>query len=156
MFGTSFLGQRGDALIDIGMLSIVAVVPVLVWSWALARQKRWVIHKKVQITTAIVLGVVVLLFEIDLTKSGGVFAITATSPYAGTSLLNGWIYIHTTFAISATVIWVLLVIASLIRFPNPPVPAAFPAHRYFGRLGMVAMLGAGLTAIPMYYYGFYL
>lgn len=156
MFGESFLGQRGDVLIDIGMLSIVAVVPVLIWSWSLARRKSWVAHKQVQLTTAIVLGIVVLLFEIDLNLSGGVFAITATSPYAGTGLLNGWIWIHTAFAISSTVVWLFLVIASLIKFPKPPVPAAFPTHRYFGRLGMILMLGSGVTAIPMYYYGFYL
>jgi hypothetical protein len=156
MFGESFLGQRGDALIDVGMLSIVAVVPVLIWSWALARQKQWVSHKKVQLTTAIVLGIVVLLFEIDLNQSGGVFVITASSPYAGTTVLNTWIWVHTAFAISSTVVWLGLVIASLVKFPNPPLPAAFPTHRHFGRLGMILMLGSGLTAIPMYYYGFYL
>jgi uncharacterized membrane protein YozB (DUF420 family) len=156
MFGESFLGQRGDALIDIGMLSIVAVVPVLVWSWALARGRNWVMHKRVQLTTAIVLGIVVVLFEVDLNMKGGVFVMTATSPYAGTTLLNGWIWIHTGFAISSTVVWLFLVIASLIKFPSPPLPAAFPTHRYFGRLGMILMLGSGVTAIPMYYYGFHL
>jgi uncharacterized membrane protein YozB (DUF420 family) len=156
MFGPSFLGQRGDALIDIGMVSIVAVVPILIWSWTLARQRAWVMHKRVQLLTASILGVVVLLFEIDLNQSGGVFAVTASSPYAGTPLLDGWIWTHTAFAISSTVVWLGLVVASLIKFPSPPVPAAFPTHRYFGRLGMALMLGSGLTAIPMYYYGFYL
>lgn len=156
MFGESFLGQRGDALIDIGMLSIVAVVPVLIWSWILARDRSWVMHKRVQLTTAIVLGIVVLLFEMDLSQKGGVFAITATSPYAGSGVLNFWIWTHTAFAISSTIVWLLLVIASLIKFPSPPLPAAFPTHRYFGRLGMMLMLGSGVTAIPMYYYGFWL
>lgn len=156
MFGESFLGQRGDALIDIVMLSIVAVAPILVWSWALARARRWTDHKRVQLAVAIVLAVVVGVFEWDLTRSGGIFVITADSPYAGSALLNFWIYTHTAFSISSTVIWLFLVIASLIKFPNPPLPAAFPTHRYFGRLGMITMLAAGVTAIPMYYYGFYL
>lgn len=156
MFGESFLGQRGDALIDIGMLSIVAVVPVLIWSWALARNGAWILHKRVQLTTAIVLGIVVVLFEVDLNQAGGVFTVTAGSPYAGTALLDFWIWTHTFFAIGSTIVWLFLVIASLIRFPNPPVPAAFPTHRYFGRAGMVLMLGSGVTAVPMYYYGFYL
>lgn len=156
MFGNSFLGQRGDALIDLGMLSIVAVVPILLWSWTLARKKSWVAHKRVQLLTAGILGVVVLLFEIDLNQSGGIFAVTATSPYAGTSVLNAWIWVHTFFAIGSTLVWLLLVIASLIKFPSPPLPTAFPTHRYFGRLGMILMLGSGVTAIPMYYYGFFL
>lgn len=156
MFGESFLGQRGDALIDIGMLSIIAVVPVLIWSWALARRKAWVQHKQVQLTTAVVLGIVVLLFEIDLNRSGGIFAVTAGSPFEGTAVLNFWIWTHTAFAISSTLVWLFLVIASLVKFPKNPVPAAFPTHRYFGRAGMILMLGSGLTAVPLYYYGFYL
>ncbi len=47
MFGSSFLGVRGDALIDIGILSIVAVVPILLWSWGLARRSQWTLHKRV-------------------------------------------------------------------------------------------------------------
>jgi uncharacterized membrane protein YozB (DUF420 family) len=154
MFGPSFLGARGDALIDIGVLSIVAVVPVLLWSWSLARKKQWTLHKRVQLTTAVVLGIVVLLFEIDLNRMGGIFAVTAESSYAGTATLNSWIWIHTAFAISSTIVWALLVAASLIRFPSPPEPKYFTTHRHFGRLGMILMLGSGVTAIPMYIYGF--
>jgi len=156
MFGESFLGQRGDALIDIGMLSIVAVVPVLIWSWTLARARQWVLHKQVQLTTAVVLGVVILLFEMDLNQKGGIFAVTAGSPYAGSDVLNFWIWTHTFCSISTTVVWLLLVMASLLKFPKVPLPSAFPTHRYFGRLGMMLMLGAGVTAVPMYYYGFWL
>jgi uncharacterized membrane protein YozB (DUF420 family) len=156
MFGPSFLGSRGDGLIDIGMVSIVAVVPILIWSWGLARQKRWVLHKRVQLTTAAVLGVVVLLFEMDLNAQGGVFAVTAGSSYAGTATLSFWIWIHFAFAVSSTVVWLFLVLASLFKFPSPPLPAAFPSHRYFGRLAMTLMLGSGATAIPMYIYGFIL
>jgi hypothetical protein len=49
---------------------------------------------------------------------------------------------------------VLLVGASLIKFPSPPEPKYFTTHRYFGRLAMILMLGSGATAIPMYIYGF--
>ncbi len=154
MFGSSFLGARGDALIDIGVLSIVAVVPILLWSWSLARRKQWTLHKRVQLTTALVLGIVVLLFEIDLNQLGGIFAVTADSTYAGTATLNFWIWIHTAFAISSTFVWLFLVLASLIKFPSPPEPKFFTTHRYFGRLAMILMLGSGATAIPMYIYGF--
>ncbi len=154
MFGSSFLGARGDALIDIGILSIVAVVPVLLWSWSLARNKQWTLHKRVQLYTAALLGIVVLLFEIDLNQLGGIFVVTADSAYAGTATLNFWIWIHTAFAISSTIVWVLLVAASLIKFPSPPEPKFFATHRYFGRLAMILMLGSGATAIPMYIYGF--
>lgn len=154
MFGPSFLGARGDALIDIGILSIVAVVPVLLWSWGLARKKQWTLHKRVQLSTAALLGIVVLLFEIDLNRMGGIFAVTAGSAYEGTTTLNFWIWTHTAFAISSTIVWVLLVAASLVKFPSPPDPRFFSSHRHFGRLAMILMLGSGATAIPMYIYGF--
>jgi len=154
MFGSSFLGVRGDALIDIGILSIVAVVPILLWSWGLARRSQWTLHKRVQLATASLLGVVVLLFEIDLNQLGGIFKVTADSAYAGTATLNFWIWIHTAFAISSTFVWLFLVLASLIKFPSPPEPKFFSTHRYFGRLAMILMLGSGATAIPMYIYGF--
>ncbi len=156
MFGPSFMGARGDALIDIGMLAIVVVAPVLIWSWRLARGKQWQQHKRVQLTLASVLAVVVLLFEMDINSQGGVFAVTAGSAYEGTFTLAFWVWTHFAFAISSTVIWLLLIIASLIKFPKVPRPEAFPTHKYFGRAGMIAMLGSGLTAIPMYIYGFVL
>ena len=48
-----------------------AVVPILLWSWSLARRQQWTLHKRVQLSTAVVLGVVVLLIEIDLNRIGG-------------------------------------------------------------------------------------
>jgi hypothetical protein len=149
-----FLGTRADFLVDIGVLSIVAVVPILIYSWRLARQQRWILHKRVQIVTFVVLALVVALFEWDISQAGGIFAMTAASRYAGTATLNFWIWTHTAFAISSSLIWLGLVIVSLVKFPAPPVPEAFRSHRHWGRLGMILMLGSGLTAIPMYIYGF--
>jgi len=126
MFGESFLGQRGDALIDIGMLSIVAVVPVLIWSWTLARARQWVLHKQVQLTTAVVLGVVILLFEMDLNQKGGIFAVTAGSPYTGSDVLNFWIWTHTFCSIAAAL---GLSHAPLLRPPRHDAHARRRRHR---------------------------
>ena len=37
MFPPGFLGTRADVLIDIVTLSFVIILPMLVWSWRLAR-----------------------------------------------------------------------------------------------------------------------
>jgi uncharacterized membrane protein YozB (DUF420 family) len=148
------LGTRADLLVDVGVLSIVAVVPILLYSWRLARHKRWSLHKRVQVVTFVVLALVVGLFEWDIRQAGGIFVMTAASRYAGTATLDFWIWCHTGFAISSSLLWLGLVIVSLIKFPVPPIPVAFRSHRYWGRLGMLLMLGSGLTAIPMYIYGF--
>jgi putative membrane protein len=98
---------------------------------------------------------VVTVFELDLKLSGGIFTLTSQSSYAGTSLLNGIIYGHMLVAIGSALVWTPLIIVSLKKFPNPPLPNAFgKTHRLWGRTGMRLMMASGLTALPLYYLGF--
>ncbi len=155
MFPRGFLGTRGDLLMDIVIVALVAVVPIVFYNWRLARTGRYPLHKTMQISLAVLLGAVVGLFEYNLRLQGGIFEATAASSYAGTGTLNFWIYLHTFFAITTIFIWIGLIAVSLRRFPNPPVPGAFSGrHRFWGRLGMIWMLVTGVTSIPVYVYGF--
>jgi putative membrane protein len=155
MLPAGFLGTRGDILMDIVIISLIAVVPIVLYSWTLARTQQWQTHKLVQITTGIVLGIVVVIFETDLRLLGGIFEATKTSSYAGTLTLNAWIWIHIALAISTTLTWAALLITSVRKFPKPPAPNSFSAsHRFWGRLAMILMLGTGVTSLPVYVYGF--
>ncbi len=155
MLSQGFLGTRADLLMDLVIVSLVAVVPTVVVSWSLARKREYAKHKLVQVATGIVLGAAVLVFEIDLRLQGGIFEATKNSPYANTFTLDFWIYFHTILALLTTVTWAVLLIASLRKFPNPPAPGAFSKrHRFWGRMGMVLMLATGLTSLPVYIYGF--
>jgi hypothetical protein len=59
-------------------------------------------------------------------------------------------------AILTTLIWVALIFMSLRRFDNPPRPNDFSGkHRFWGRAGMMTMSLTGLSAFPLYYYGFW-
>jgi putative membrane protein len=150
-----FLGTRADLLMDLVLLSFLIILPAISWSWLRVRAGDYQLHKTSQLTLAAVLAIAVALFEIDLKVSGGIFVLTADSAYAGTTLLNAWIYGHTVVAILTTLIWIGLVIFSLRQFPSPPVPAAFSkTHRFWGRTGMVTMMVTGLSSFPLYYYGF--
>ena len=140
---------------DIVVLSFLVILPVLVISWRAARAAEYRRHRAIQISLALTLAVVVTLFEIDLKLSGGIFALTRASSYAGTSLLNSLIYGHMLVAIGSALVWVTLVLVSLRKFSNPPVPNAFgPTHRVWGRVGMLLMMASGLSAVPLYYLGF--
>ena len=156
MFPPGFLGTRADVLIDIVTLSFVVILPLLIWSWRLARvQKDYRSHRNVQVTLAIALAIVVGIFEYDLAQSGGIFELVRGSAWEGTVLLNGTIYVHTIFAVLASLSWVTLIVVSLIRFADPPRPSSFSrAHRRWGRFGMLTMIGAAVTAPPLYYFGF--
>jgi hypothetical protein len=155
MFPPGFLGTRADILIDIVMLSFVVILPVLILSWRYARHRRYALHRRVQLTLGFTLAVVVAIFEYDLAVSGGIFELTKGSDYEGTAILNASVYVHTAFAVLSAIIWVALIAFSLFRFDNPPVPNAFSRrHRFWGRAGMLTMILSGLTAPPLYYFGF--
>ena len=155
MFPKGFLGTRADLLMDIVIVALVAVVPIVLYNWRLARTKQFSRHKAMQIALIIVLGAVVGVFEYDLSSQGGIFKATAASSLAGTPTLNFWIRFHSFFAESTVLIWLVLITVSLIKFPKPPAPNAFSGiHRFWGRIGMVWMLATGITAIPVYYFGF--
>ena len=150
-----FLGTRGDILMDLVIVAFVVILPALIFSWKKARSRDYQTHKTTQLTLAIVLAVAVALFEVNLRLSGGIFELTKESAYAGSSLLNSTIYIHTIAAILTALIWVVLVVASLYKFDKPPRPNQFSStHRFWGRLGMIGMIFTGVSAIPLYYLGF--
>ena len=155
MLPAGFLGTRGDVLMDIVVLAFLVILPLLVVSWRSALAANFTRHRRMQISLVLLLAVVVTLFEVDLKLSGGIFALTSESTYAGTALLNSLIYGHMLVAIGSTLVWVPLVIVSVLRFPNPPVSNAFgPSHRFWGRTGMLLMMASGLSAVPLYYVGF--
>ena len=126
MFSPGFLGTRADVLVDIVTLSFAIIVPVITWSWLLvSRHSKYTAHRNVQIGLAVALAIVVGLFEYDLAVSGGVYEITKGGRYEGTRVLDFWIWTHMGFAVLASLTWILLILISLICFPNPPQPTAF-------------------------------
>jgi hypothetical protein len=156
MYPPGFLGTRADMLMDVVVLSFIVILPVLIWSWRLARHKRlYRLHRNVQLALALTLVVVVGVFEYDLSRSGGIFELTNGSAYSGTAVLNTAIYVHTLFAVAATLIWLALIVFSLWRFGAHPEPGSFSrTHRAWGKAGMITMMMAGLTSPPLYYLGF--
>jgi len=156
IFPPGFQGTRADVLIDIVMLSFIIILPILIVSWRQARvSRKFSNHKRIQVTLGITLAVVVAIFEYDLSVSGGIFELTKGSAYEGTALLNWTIYIHTAFSVLTSFIWVGLIALSLFKFASPPQPNSFSrAHRFWGKTGMGTMIMAGVTAPPLYYFGF--
>jgi uncharacterized membrane protein YozB (DUF420 family) len=155
MLPPGFLGTRADVLMDLVVVSFAIILPALYVSWKKARGGAFVAHKRIQVTLFSVLVVVVSLFEVDLRMAGGIFEMTRESIFAGTPLLNGSIWFHTTLSILTSLAWIGLVIVSVRRFPSPPRPSAFSAaHRRWGRLAMIGMGLTGITGIELYVLGF--
>lgn len=150
-----FISPRSDILIDVVIISFVLILPILIWSWGQVRKHNYQNHRNTQLTLGIALAIAVALFETDLRLSGGIFELTKDSPVAGTATLNFWIYGHMVVSILTSLIWIVLIPLSLSRFSNPARPNAFSrTHKIWGRTGMITMTLTGLSAIPLYYYGF--
>ncbi|MDH5655893.1 MAG: hypothetical protein OEZ34_08295 [Spirochaetia bacterium] len=156
-FPPSFLGSRASSLVDLIILSLAVIVPVMFYSYLSAKKRKYSVHKSFQVGLTAVLTVTILLFEIDMSKHGGIFEMSRGGMFENTLLLNLSIYVHLFFSVSTSIIWLVLIVISLIRFPSPPVPSAFSkTHRFWGKAGMIFMLMTAVTGVELFFVGLYL
>jgi len=141
---------RGSLMLDVVFVAMFAVVPLLLISVYLVKyQRRYALHKQLQLAMASVLLVAVLLFEIDI-RVNGWESRAEPSPYfdaankftcpAGISMV-----VHLSFAVPTLVLWVVVVVQALRKFSNPPAPGAH--SRWHARYGMLAAAGMVMTAV---------
>ncbi len=136
-------------MLDVVALAMIALVPVLAVSIYLVKYRRqYALHKTIQLTLGSVLLVAVTLFEIDVRIHGWRHRAEA-SPYFGHDGSTNWVMIvlsiHLFFAITSTVLWVLVIYRALRNFPSPPIPG--PHSRWHRRWGLIAALDMTCTAV---------
>jgi uncharacterized membrane protein YozB (DUF420 family) len=155
MIEEGILGTRADLVMDLVMLALIIILPVMFYSYRRARSGIYAQHRSWQLRLGVVLGITVVLFEIDMQMAGGIYEMAKGGRYYGTRMLDTIIYIHLFFSVTTTLIWLLLLIFSLKRFDNPPQPNRFSqTHRLWGRLGMLDMLMTAITGYILYWYAF--
>ena len=119
--------------------------------------KAYGLHKKIQLIMFVVLFIVVILFEYDMKLNGGIFEMVKGSTYESTFFLNFMIYFHVFLSITTSLIWIVLIIASLRKFGKQPRPNAFSkTHKFWGRIGMWDMALTCFTGLILYIFGFIL
>lgn len=145
-----FLGSRGSLMLDVVFLAMFVVVPVLAVSvYCVKVQRRYDLHKKLQLVMASVLLIAVALFEADIRWYGWTHRAEA-SPYfdpankwgcpAGISLI-----VHLSFAVPTLVLWIVVVAQALRNFSRPPQPGAH--SRWHAKWGWLAAIGMTMTAV---------
>jgi putative membrane protein len=173
-----FLGTRASIMLDIVLLAMFAVVPVMAWSiWLVRYRQRWALHKRIQLGLLLVLGIAVLLFEIDMRFISGWRERAMPSPYyesvstagpfwdavclklLGMERVPGALFralaVHLVFAVSTTVLWVFTAVRAVKRFPKPPAPNEYsPWHRVWGRLAAADMTMTAITGWIFYWLAF--
>ena len=142
---------------DIVVVSMIIILPLLWYSFKKVKEEhQYKLHKNIQLIMFLILFVVVLLFEYDMKQNGGIFEMVKGSAYEGTFFLNFMIYFHTFLSITTSLIWTVLIIASLIKFGSKnPKPGKFSkTHKLWGKIGMWDMALTCITGLILYIFGF--
>jgi hypothetical protein len=152
-----FLNTRASFMLDVAFVAMFAVLPVLGWSIYLVKyERRFQLHKRMQLGLAVVLLITVLCFEIDLRFLTDWRKRAEPSPYSGS---GGWVdrslWIHLFFSISTTLLWIYVTVQALRKFPHPIRPNAYsPSHIFWAKLAAVDMLMTAITGWIFYWLAF--
>ncbi len=173
-----FLNTRASLMLDVVFLAMFAVLPILGASIYLVKYRRlYALHKRIQLLLGVVLLAAVALFEIDMRFISGWQARAAESPYfapieepssllrtvymqiLGRSQVEGWVFtslgIHLFFAVTTTLLWIVVIVRALRNFPNPPASCAHSAsHMFWARIAAIDMAMTALTGWIFYYLAF--
>lgn len=153
-----FLGTRGSFMVDLVFLAMFAVVPILAYSVWLAKQGKLALHKRVQLTLALVLLIAVTAFEVEMRVVGWTER-AELSPYWTDEAWNDPVHyslaIHLCFAIPTAFLWLFVVIRALRSFPKPVAPNEHSrAHRFWAPIASVGMLMTAVTGWVFYWLAF--
>ncbi len=154
-----FLGTRASLMLDVVALAMLVVVPALAFSVYLVmfrRQYTW--HKRIQLVLGMALLVTVVAFEADM-RIGGWRHRAEPSPYSGAQGATDWVSIalgiHLCFAITAALLWIVVIARALGNFPKTAMPSAHsPWHRRFGTAAAIDMVCTAVTGWVFYYLAF--
>ncbi len=154
-----FLGNRASFMLDVVFSAMFVVVPVMGFSiYQVKYRRRYLLHKQIQVGIGVVLLLAVTLFEIDMRVNGWRERATA-SPYYNSIWTEGWVnwslWIHLTFAVSTSVLWVFVIVQALRKFPRPPRPNEYgPRHKFWATIAAVDLCLTALTGWIFYYLAF--
>ncbi|MEE8104767.1 MAG: DUF420 domain-containing protein [Planctomycetota bacterium] len=129
-----FLGTDADLVIDLFLVSLVALLPMLCWAIALVRQGKTAAHGKWMAVSYAIFVTAVLGFEIDVRLRSDVLPSPKFWPFL----------IHMHFALPAFVLWTYQ-IATARR-----VAAAPAAHRKRGKILITLIFLTVATGIWLY------
>lgn len=156
-----FLGYRTSFMLDFVVVALVLIVPILVYSlYAVKVQRRYLLHRNLQLLLGAVLLAAVSLFEIDLQMVQGgwanVVAKRETPLTAGQlDFVRTVLRIHLVFAISTPLLWATTIILALRRMPSPPQPCAHSRlHKTLGWISTIDIVLTSVTGLVFYYFGF--
>lgn len=157
---SGFLGNNSSLMLDVVFLAMFAVLPILALSIYLVKQKKYALHKRMNLILGIVLLIAVLAFEAEMRFFTEWEDLAKDSPYFDEQ--NAWgstagiaLIIHLCFAIPTPLLWIYVIVQALRKFPSPPLPGSHSlAHKRFGWLAAGGMFMTAVTGGIFYYLAF--
>lgn len=147
--GSGFIpNSRGSFMLDFVFVAMFGIMLVQAVSIYLVKQRKYELHKRIQIVSALVLLVAVTAFEVDMRFFSDWEALAEPSKYW---FYNGWhvvwiaLAIHLCFAIPTPFLWAFVIYEGLRKFPSPAMPSKH-SHRH-KKLGWLATIGMAMTSI---------
>lgn len=145
------MGTRASLMLDVVFLAMFAVVIVLGISISAVRSGNFRLHKRLQLTLAGILLVAVVLFEVEMRLYGWQERAAGASGDGVSTLVWGALYSHLVFAISAALLWPVVIWRAWRGFPSPPSPGSHSSsHRLWGRVAAGAMVMTAVTGWVFY------
>ena len=140
-------------MMDIVVVSLIAVVPLLIFSIIQAKKGAYQVHKKCQVTLAIVLLIAVVLFELEMRFAGGIKNLIEPERY--TLAFRAYLWFHIALAISTLVLWTLTILKALKYFDGQKMdPLHLKLHRKLGLYSTLSLFSTSITGLGVYYWSF--
>ena len=145
---------RAPLMMEVVVAAMAVVVPALWWSVLAVRRRRYEVHRRTQTTLGLALLGVVALFELEVRLHGWRQHAAASPHYAdGTVTLS--LVVHLAFAVSAALLWLVVLPLAWRRFGRPARPNAHSRlHRRLGWAAVACMTGTAVTGWLFFWLAF--
>lgn len=162
MMKNGFLGYDTSFMLDFVVCALVLIVPILLYSLAAVKlQRKYALHRNLQVSLGLILLVAVVAFEVDMRLYGGWENIVnkdSGNPRLSAEQLaevKQVLYIHLIFAISTPFLWGTTLYLALKRFANSPMPGPHSKlHKTLGWLSVLDIVATSVTGLWFYYVAF--
>jgi uncharacterized membrane protein YozB (DUF420 family) len=143
-------------MLDFVALAMVGVVVALSYSiYQIRIKKRPVLHRNLQIATAIILTLALIAFEVDVRFITKWRQLAEVSPFYDSGIVSLWLNIHLLFAIPTPFVWGFVIVMGLRRFKTGFSQGAYNrTHRITGRIAAAFMFLTAITGWIFYYLAF--
>jgi len=156
-----FLGTRASLMMDVVVAAMGLVMLLLGISIYLVKYRAaYQLHKRLQLTLAVLLLVTVAALEIDVQYLSVWGPRAEPSPYFSTE--HAWtcvagisLIVHLCFSVPTFLLWFYVVTQAWRKFPTPPQPGEHSrSHAFWGKVGALGMLMTTITGWIFYWLAF--